>query len=190
MIDDEKLRRHIEDHLENAEEFIQTGKRHQALMEFEKAAEKLESAGETNQLEQLWAHAATGFTAAEAPIEAGQSYLRLGQLEARAGRQTEARDSYLAAANAFIAARDKTRELWTTIVQTVENAIELTLALGEPSKAIDLLVKCASIHHRETGYIVDAINCLERAQQLLRKAPDHPLASEVEEKLQELIDFQ
>ncbi len=190
VIDEEKLRRSIEGHLENAEEYIRKGERHRAFIEFENAAVKLEAADKKDQLEQLWSHAATGFTAAEAPFQAGTSYLHLGDLESAAGRQTDARDSYLAAANAYFAVRDKNQELWTSITQTVDKAIELSIALDEPSLAIELLYKNATIHYRETGYRFDAINCLERAQDLLTKVPNHPLASEIAERLQELVDYE
>jgi hypothetical protein len=126
--------------------------------------------------------------AAEAPIEAGHSYLQLAKLEAEAGEYAKARENYLAAANAFITSREKNQEQWTIIVQTVEQAIEYTLLLEEPSMAIDLLVKCASIHYRETGFTLDAINCLERAQKLLDEVPNHPLANEINEKLEDLVN--
>ncbi len=190
MIDDETLRKQIEEHLETAEDYIRQGARHRALMEFEKAAATLEAAGKNDQLEQLWAHAATGFTAAQAVFEAGHSYLRLAHIEKTAGRKQDARDSFLAAANAFIAVRDKTRDVWRTILQAVEEAVEFTIALNEPGTAIELLVKAAMIHFREMGYTVDAINCLERAQQLLGQVPDHPLAEEINEQLQFLIDHE
>jgi tetratricopeptide (TPR) repeat protein len=177
-MDEDELRRVIEEHLENAEEFIQQGHRQRALLEFEAAAVKLETEEKIDQLEQLWGHAATGFTAAEAPLQAGTSYLRLAELEARAGRREDARDSYLAAANSFFAVLEKNQELW------------ISLTLNDGSLAIELLYKNANIHHRETGFILDAINSLERAQQLLEKEPNHPLAQEIQEKLQELIDYQ
>lgn len=185
-----KLRRSIEEHLENAEEFIREGQRQRAFIEFESAATKLETVEKIAQLEQLWAHAATGFTAAEAPLQAGYSFLRLADLEAQAGRDEEARDSYLGAANSFFAVREKNQELWISITQAVEKAIDLSISLAENSIAIELLYKNATIHQRETGFTLDAINNLERAQQLLEKEPAHPLASEIQEKLQELIDFQ
>ncbi len=188
MIDEEGLRRSIEEHLENAEDYIREGKRHQALMEFENAAAKLEAAGKTSQLEQLWAHAATGFIAAGAPFQAGISYLHMANLAAIANRRADARDSYLAAANSFYAVRDKNQELWVTLTQAVDQAIEHSLAMDDPSMAIELLFKNATIHQRETGYVVDAINCLERAQQLLDKVPNHPLAQDIDDKLQELVD--
>lgn len=188
MIDDESLRRRIEGHMEAAEEYIQQGERHRALMEFEKIAAILEAAGKTDQLEQLWAHAATGFTAAKAPYEAGHSYLQVARLEKAAMKTADARDSFLASANAFIGVRDKTQDVWRATLQAVENAIELTLMLEEPAKAIDLLVKCASIQYRELGHTIDAINSLERAQQLLSKVPNHPLATDIEERLQFLIN--
>jgi tetratricopeptide (TPR) repeat protein len=190
VIDEEELRRSIEGHLENAEEYIRDGKRHRAFIEFENAAAKLEAAGKKDQLEQLWSHAATGFTAAEAPLQAGKSYSLLADLEAKADRQADARDSYLAAANAYFAVRDKNQELWTAITQTVDRAIDLSIALDDPSLAIELLYKNATIHYRETGYRFDAINCLERAQDLLAKVPNHSLASEIKERLQELVDYQ
>jgi hypothetical protein len=190
LSEEEQLRRSIEEHLENAEEFIRAGQRQQAFIEFENASAKLETAEKINQLEQLWGHAATGFTAAEAPLQAGYSYLRLADLEAQAGRHEEARDSYLAAANSFFTVREKNQELWVSITQAVEKAIDLSVGLEENSLAIELLYKNATIHQRETGFTFDAINNLERAQQLLEKEPNHPLASDVQEKLQELIDYQ
>ncbi|MFX0169922.1 MAG: hypothetical protein ACFE89_11280 [Candidatus Hodarchaeota archaeon] len=190
IIDEEGLRRIIENHLENAEEHIREGRRQQALGEFEEAASLLEAEGELDQLEMLWAHAATGFTAAAAPFQAGFSFLRLADLEAKAGRRSDARDSYLSAANSFFAARDKSQELWTKLTQALEKAIELTLALDDPSMAIELLFKCAMIHYRETGYTFDAINCLERAQQLTEQVPTHPLKEEISQTLQHLIDRQ
>ena len=190
MIDEEQLRRDIEVHLENAEEYIRKGQRQEAFFEFEEAAGKLEAAEKIDQLEQLWGHAATGFSAAEAPRQAGDSYLRLAELEMKAGRQEAARESYLAAANSLFAVRDKSQELWVSITQAVEVAIELSLALEDESMAIELLYKNATIHQRETGFIFDAINDLERAQQILEKEPNHPLAQEIQEKLQELIDYQ
>ena len=81
MVDEEKLRRSIEEHMENAEELIRKQERDRALMEFDMAAAKLDAAGNTNQLEQLWAHAAAGFTAAEAPRQAAASYLHLAELK-------------------------------------------------------------------------------------------------------------
>jgi hypothetical protein len=114
----------------------------------------------------------------------------LAELEARAGRREDARDSYLAAANSFFAVREKNQELWISLTQSVEKAIDLSIALNDESLAIELLYKNANIHHRETGFILDAINSLERAQQLLEKEPNHPLAQEIQEKLQELIDYQ
>lgn len=164
------------------------GDRHRAYMEFEKAAAALEAAGERDQLEQLWGHAAAGFMTAQAHFQAGHSYLHLASVEAAAGRRADARESYLAAANAFAAARDKTRDTWVAITQTVEQAVELSIALGEAAMAIDLLAKCAAIHQRETGFTLDAINCLERAQKLLELVPNHPLASRIEKRLQALID--
>ena len=190
MNDEEKLRRAVEEHLENAEDFIRKGQRQRAFMEFENASIKLESAEKNDQLEQLWAHAATGFSAAEAPLEAGRSLIHVADLEVKSGRQEEARDSYLAAANSFFAVREKNHELWITITQAVENAIDLSLALEEEALAIELLYKNAIIHHRETGFTLDAINTLERAQQLLEKEPNHPLAQEIQEKLKELVDHQ
>jgi hypothetical protein len=188
MIEEEELRRVIEGHLESAEEFIRQGQREHAFAEFESASAKLEIAEQRGQLEQLWSHAATGFTAAEAPLEAGKSYLRVAECEVKAGRQEAARDSFLAAANSFFSVRNKNQDIWTAITQAVENAIDLSLALEQESMAIELLYKNATIHQRETGFIFDAINNLERAQQLLEKEPNHPLAQEVQEKLQELID--
>jgi len=190
MIEEEKLRRAIEAHLETAEEFIRQGQRQRAFLEFENAAVKLETAEKIDQLEQLWGHAATGFTAAEAPFQAGTSYLRLADLEAQAGRKEAARESYLAAANSFFSVREKNQELWTSITQAVEKAIDLSIDLEDVSLAIELLYKNATIHQRETGFVFDAINNLERAQQLLEKEPNHSLAQEIEEKLQELIDHQ
>ncbi len=190
MTDEEKIRRTIEIHLENAEEHIRQGERHRALMEFESAAVKLETADRTNQLEQLWAHAAAGFTAAGALLQAGKSYFRLAELEAKADRQTEARNSYLAAANSLFSVRDKNQELWTNITQAVDKAIDISIVLEDQSMAIELLYRNATIHHRETGFTFDAINCLERAQQLLELVPNHPLAQEIREKLQELVDYQ
>lgn len=190
VIDEEKLRQAIENHLENAEDFIRQGNRVRAFIEFENAAIKLEQAKKQDQLEQLWAHAAAGFTAAEAPFQAGASYLRLADLEAAAGRSGDARDSYLAAANSLFAVRDKTHEIWTTITQAVDQAINHTILLDDLPLAIELLYKNAQIHDRETGYIFDAINCLERAQQLLEAVPHHSLSSEIKEKLQELVDRQ
>ena len=93
MTDEEQLRRDIETHLENAEERVRKGQRQEAFMEFEEAAGKLEAAENIAQLEQLWAHAATGFSAAEAPRQAGESFLRLAELEVKAGRQEAARES-------------------------------------------------------------------------------------------------
>ena len=190
LSDEEALRRQIEDYLVNAEDYIQNGQRHRALMEFEKAAVILEAAEQKDQLEQLWGHAATGFTAAGAPLQAGHSYLRLAQLEAKVERHTDARDSYLAAANAFITVREKSPDLWVTITQTVEHAIELATLLNDHSQAIDLLVKCASLHQQETGYKLDAIHCLERAQTLLEQVPNHPLGPDIRERLQYLLDHQ
>jgi hypothetical protein len=190
MIDEEKLRRSIEEHMENAEEYIRKQERGRALMEFDMAAAKLDAAGKINQLEQLWAHAAAGFTAAEAPLQAATSYLHLAELEVKAGRQAEARDSYLTAANSFFAVRDKNPELWTTMIHALEHAIDLSLALEETSLAIELLYKAAIIQYRETGFTLDAIYSLERAQQLLEQVPNHPLAQDINEKLQELVDYQ
>ncbi|MFX1575723.1 MAG: hypothetical protein ACFFCF_00970 [Promethearchaeota archaeon] len=190
MNDEEQLRRSIEEHLETAEELIQQGQRQQAFLEFEKAATQLESAEKYAQLEQLWGHAATGFTAAQAPLQAGYSYSRLASLEMKARRQQEARDSFLAAANSFFAVREKNQEVWLSITQAVEKAIDLSITLGEISMAIELLFKNATIHQRETGFILDAINSLEQAQHLLEKEPNHPLTAEIAEKLQELIDYQ
>ncbi len=188
MNEEEELRQVVEAHLENAEEYIQQGQRELAFTEFENASVKLEAAQQTSQLGQLWSHAATGFTAAEAPLQAGKSYLRVAEYEVKTGRQEAARDSFLAAANSFFAVREKNQEVWTAITQAVENAIDLSLALEQESMAIELLYKNATIHQRETGYIFDAINDLERAQQLLDKEPNHPLAQDIQEKLQELID--
>ncbi len=188
MKEEEQLRRAIDEHLENAEKHIRQGQRQRAFMEFEDAAAKLETAEKTDQLEQLWGHAAAGFTAAEAPFQAGSSYLRLADLEAQTERQEDARDSYLAAANSFFAVREKNQELWVSITQAVEKAIDLSIALEDESLAIELLYKNATIYQRETGFTFDAINNLERAQQLLEKEPNHPLAQEIQEKLQELID--
>ncbi|MFX1508708.1 MAG: hypothetical protein ACFFBR_00240 [Promethearchaeota archaeon] len=188
MNEEEDLRRVLEAHLENAEDFIRQGQRELAFAEFENASAKLEAAQQTNQLEQLWSHAATGFTAAEAPLQAGKSYLRVAEYEVKAGRQEAARDSFLAAANSFFAVRDKNQDIWINITQAVENAIDLSLALEQESMAIELLYKTATIHQRQTGFIFDAINDLERAQQLLEKEPNHPLAQEIQDKLQELID--
>lgn len=190
MSEEEQLRRLIEEHLENAEEYIRAGQRQRAFTEFESASAQLETAEKIAQLEQLWGHAATGFSAAEAPLQAGYSYLRLADLEAQAGRNEEARDSYLAAANSFFAVRDKNQELWVSITLAVEKAINLSIGLEENSLAIELLYKNATIHQRETGFTFDAINNLERAQQLLEKEPNHPLASDIQERLQELIDYQ
>jgi hypothetical protein len=190
MTEEENLRRSIEEHMENAEEFIRQRERERAFLEFDSAASKLEAAGKTDQLEQLWAHAAAGFTAAEAPHQAATSYLHLAELEVKAGRQEEGRDSYLAAANSFFAVRDKKPELWINLVQALENAIELSLALEETSLAIELLYKAAIIQYRETAYTLDAIYSLERAQQLLDQVPNHPLAQEINEKLTELVDHQ
>jgi len=187
-MDDEALRRRIEAHLETAEDYMTQGDRHRAYMEFEKAAATLEAAGERDQLEQLWGHAAAGFMGAQANFQAGHSYLHLASVEAAAGRRADARESYLAAANAFAAARDKTRDTWVATTQAVEQAIELSIALGEAPMAIDLLAKCAAIHQRETGFTLDAINCLERAQKLLELVPNHPLASKIAKRLQALID--
>jgi tetratricopeptide (TPR) repeat protein len=164
------------------------GDRHRAYMEFEKAAAALEAASEQDQLEQLWAHAAAGFVAAQAHFQAGHSYLHLASVEAAAGRRADARESYLAAANAFGAARDKTHDTWVAITQAVEQAVELSIALGDAAMAIDLLAKCSAIHQRETGFTVDAINCLERAQKLLEQVPNHPLASKIGHRLQTLVD--
>jgi len=166
---------------------MKKGQGHRAYMEFEKAAALLESAGRTTQLEQLWRTAAAGFTAAEAYIQAGRSHLHIAQMEAASGRRSEARDSYLAAANAFAAARHKERDTWIALTQALEQAIQLTLNLGETAQAIDLLVKCAQIHNRQTGYTLEAINCLERAKQLLQQVPDHPHAELIEEQLQHLL---
>jgi hypothetical protein len=138
----------------------------------------------------LWGHASTGFTAAEAPFQAGFSFLQLAQLEEKAGRQTDARDSYLSAANSFFVVRDKSQEVWTKLTQALERAIELTIGLDDLSMAVELLFKCATIHHRETGYTFDAINCLERAQKLLGNIPTHPLKEEVSQMLQHLLDRQ
>jgi hypothetical protein len=190
MVDEENLRRSIEEHMENAEEYIRQQERDRALMEFDMAAAKLDAAGKTAQLEQLWAHAAAGFTAAKAPLQAATSYLHLAELEVKAGRQVEGRDSYLAAANSFFTVRDKKPELWTTMVQALERAIDLSLALEETSLAIELLYKTAIIQYRETGFTLDAIYSLERAQQLLEQVPNHPLAQDINEKLQELVDYQ
>ena len=189
-IDEETLRRTIENHLENAEEYIREGRRQQALSEFEKAAFILEEEKKFDQLEMLWGHASTGFTAAEAPFQAGCSFMQLAKIEEKAGRHTDARDSYLSAANSFFAAREKNREVWTTLTQALESAIELTIVLNDPSMAVELLFKCATIHHRETGYTFDAINCLERAQQLLEKVPGHPLKEEISQTLQYLLNQQ
>ena len=188
--EEEQIRRSIEVHLENAEEYIRAGQRQRAFIEFENAAAQLETAEKIAQLEQLWAHAASGFTAAEAPLQAGYSFLRLADLEAQASRKEEARDSYLSAANSFFVVREKNHELWVSITQAVEKAIELSIGLEEHSLAIELLYKNATIHQRETGFTFDAINNLERAQQLLEKEPNHPLASDIQERLQELIDYQ
>lgn len=190
MIDEEQLRRAIDNHLENAEEFVRQGERHRALLEFENAAAKLEQAGKIDQLEQLWAHAATGFAAAEAPLQAGTSYFHLAELEAVAGRRPDARDSYLAAANSLFAVRNKNQEVWITITQAVDQAIDHSVALNDYALAIELLYKNAQIHDRETGFAFDAINCLERAQQLLEQVPAHSLEAEIMQKLQELINRQ
>ncbi|MFX1564155.1 MAG: hypothetical protein ACFFDP_12695 [Promethearchaeota archaeon] len=190
MIDDEELRRKLEAHLETAEDYIQQGQRERALLEFEKAATTLKDAEKLDQLEQLWEHAATGFSAAGASLQAGYSYLHVAKILFSMGRRADARDSYLAAANAFFSVREKTKDIWTTIAQSVEKAVELCITLDEHTEAIDLLVKCAAIYKQETGFIIDAINCLERAKQLLEHVPDHPLATEIEEKLQLLIDEQ
>lgn len=189
-IDEETLRRTIENHLENAEENIREGRRQQALSEFEQAAFLLETEKAFDQLELLWAHASTGFTAADAPFQAGSSFLQLAQLEEKAGRRKDARDSYLSAANSFFAVRDKGQEVWMKLTQALERAIELTITLNDLSMAVELLFKCATIHHRETGYKFDAINCLERAQQLLGQLPSHPLKEEISQMLQHLLDQQ
>ena len=125
-----------------------------------------------------------------APLQAATSYLHLAELEVKAGRQAEARDSYLTAANSFFAVRDKKPELWTTMIQALEHAIDLSLALEETSLAIELLYKTAIIQYRETGFTLDSIYSLERAQQLLEQVPNHPLAQDINEKLQELVDHQ
>ncbi|MFX1563505.1 MAG: hypothetical protein ACFFDP_09380 [Promethearchaeota archaeon] len=190
MIDDEELRHKLEAYLEAAEEYMQKGQRQRALLEFEKAATTLKAEEKLDQLEQLWGHAASGFSAAGASEQAGYSHLHIAELHALAGRQADARDSYLAAANAFFNVREKTREIWTIIAQSVEQAIDFCIALDEHTEAIDLLVKCATIYQRETGFQIDAINCLERATQLLEQVPGHPLAAEIEERLQLLIDEQ
>ena len=134
--------------------------------------------------------AAAGFTAAEAPRQAAHSYLHLAELEVKAGRQSEGRDSYLSAANSLFAVREKNQELWATMIQALEQAIDLSLALEEASLAIELLYKTAIIQYRETGFTLDAIYSLERAQQLLEQVPNHPLAQDINEKLQELVDYQ
>lgn len=190
MIDAEKLRRKLEAHLEAAEEYMRQGQRQRALLEFEEAATTLKTAEKLDQLEQLWSHAASGFSAAGASLQAGYSHLHIAKIQASKDRRADARDSYLAAANAFFATREKTRDIWSTIVQSVEQAIELCITLDEHTEAIDLLVKCAAIYQRETGFLIDAINCLEKAMQLLVHVPDHPLAVEIEERLQLLIDRQ
>jgi hypothetical protein len=190
MSEEEQLRRAIEEHLENAEEYIRQGQRARAFLEFEEAAGKLERVQNTDQLEQLWGHAATGFTAAKAPLEAGNSFLRVAELEAQADRNADARDSYLAAANSFISVRDKNQDLWVSITQAVEKAINLSIALDENALAIELLFKNATIHRRETGFTFDAIDSLERAQRLLEKEPNHPLAEDVQDLLQKLVDRQ
>ena len=189
-IDEETIRRTIENHLENAEEYIREGRRQQALSEFEKAAFLLEEEKKFDQLELLWGHASTGFTAAEAPFQAGSSFIQLAKLEEKAGRRADARDSYLSAANSFFAVREKSREVWTTLTQALERAIELTITLDDPSMAIELLFKCATIHYRETGFTFDAINCLERAEQLLDKVPGHTLKEEISQMLQHLLNQQ
>jgi hypothetical protein len=126
--------------------------------------------------------------AAQAYFQAGHSYLHLAGVEAAAGRHADARDSYLAAANAFAAAHDKTHDTWVAITSAVERAVELSITLGDAAMAVDLLAKCAAIHQRETGFTVDAVNCLERAQKLLELTPNHPLASKIARQLQALID--
>jgi len=185
--EEEVLRRRLEEHLQTAEEYMKKGQGHRAYMEFEKAAALLEAAGRTAQLEQLWRTAATGFTAAEAYIQAGRSHLHIARIESAAGRKAEARDSYLAAANAMAAARHKERDTWIILTQALEQAIQLTLDLGETAQAIDLLVKCAQIHANQTGYTLEAINCLERAKQLLQQVPDHPHAEIIEQQLHQLL---
>jgi tetratricopeptide (TPR) repeat protein len=190
LIEDEELRHKLEAHLEAAEEYMQQGQPQLAFLEFEEAASTLKDADKIDQLEQLWGHAASGFSAAGASIQAGYSHLHIAEIQVIAGRRTDARDSYLAAANAFFSAREKTREVWTTIAQSVEKAVGLCIALSEYTEAIDLLVKCAAIYQQETGFIIDAINSLERAKQLIEHVPDHPLAEEIEERLQLLIDKQ
>jgi tetratricopeptide (TPR) repeat protein len=188
VTDEEALRRRIEAYMETAEDYMNEGDRHRAYMEFEKAAAELEAAGERDQLDQLWAHASAGFIAAQAHFQAGHSYLHLASVEAAAGRHADARDSYLSAANAFAAARDKSQDTWVAITSAVEQAVELSVTLGDAAMAVDLLAKCAAIHERETGFTLDAINCLERAQKLLELTPNHPLASKIVRRLQALLD--
>ena len=76
------------------------------------------------------------------------------------------------------------------MIQALEHAIDLSLALEETTLAIELLYKTAIIQYRETGFTLDAIYSLERAQQLLEQVPNHPLAQDINEKLQELVDYQ
>lgn len=171
-----------------AEEYVQEGEMHRAYWEFEKAHVLVENEGTPEQLLTLWEHAAAGFTAAEAPLQAAQSHLHIARIHAAAERTEDARDSFLAAANAFAMVRNKTRDTWVTIASALEQAIERTIALGDNSTAIELLFKCAAVHHKETGYRMDAINLLERAQLLLEEVPNHPLSEDITELLKFLIE--
>lgn len=188
MSDYEKLRRRVEEYMMAAEKFVREGEMHRAYWEFEKANAAIEKEGKPEQLLTLWEHAAAGFTTAEASLQAAQSHLHVAQIHAAAEREADARDSYLAAANAFASVRDKTRDTWLTIANALEEAIERTIALDEASMAIELLFKCAAVHHKETGYKMDAINCLERAQSLLGQVPSHPRSEEIAEFLKFLIE--
>jgi hypothetical protein len=170
-----------------AEEYVRQGEMHRAYWEFEKAYAIVEREGTPDQILTLWEHAAAGFTAAEAPLQAAQSHLHIARIHAAAERTEEARDSYLAAANAFASVRNKTRDTWLTIASALEQAIERTIALDDTSMAIELLFKCAAVHHKETGYRMDAINLLERAQLLLEDVPNHSLSEDIKGLLQFLI---
>jgi hypothetical protein len=171
-----------------AEEFVRQGEMHRAYWEFEKANAIIEKEGKSEQLLTLWEHAAAGFTAAEASLQAAQSHLHIARIHAAAEQTSDARDSYLAAANAFASVRNKTRDTWLIIANALEQAIERTIALDDASMAIELLFKCAAVHHKETGYTMDAINCLERAQSLLEQVQGHPRSEEIAEFLKHLIE--
>jgi hypothetical protein len=188
MSDYESLRRRIEEYMIAAEEYVRQGEMHRAYWEFEKAYAVIDKEGTADQLLTLWEHAAAGFTSAEAPLQAAHSHLHIARIHDAAERIAEARDSFLAAANAFAMVRNKDREIWLTIATALEQAIEHTIALDDASMAIELLFKLAAVHHKETSYTTDAINCLERAQLLLAQVPNHPREEDIREMLQFLIE--